>query len=325
LAYLIALTSFSEPGVRLFVSTGCHSAALLNPQPEDLIAKPNIEIFPSNQITTLYQAFAEQIWQPDSQNAFVEPAEVLLMSVKYDQQYGPKVLFKIEEDFYIGEHDHSGDEVMASRLTLLRTCSDRFLAGNSVVTAQLRANEGVLKGDQARLRERRQALTTVNVRPLYPNTLISNTELKSLIHLPCLFQGKDARQALVTALKYYTSVAQLSGEEAKDASLVSTRIKVCLARPSERDCDVPLAADRSSSPPFQSWGKCLPSWTTNWTVSLVAQLIRHKESCADGLITSLSATGISSSLQSITDQQEKLFDTPELQRYRVRTLSHVSR
>lgn len=87
---------------RLFNSYGCSAAALPNQSPGELVVKPNIEICPSERQSTMYEAFADQLWLPQEQNAFVEPAEVMLISVRHEG-WGPKVLFKLEEDFYVGE------------------------------------------------------------------------------------------------------------------------------------------------------------------------------------------------------------------------------
>ena len=147
------------------MSTGCSGSALVNPSPADIVRKPIIDVFPSPQIKTLYEAFAEQLWAHE-QNAFVEPAEILLMSVKHNS-WGPKVPFKLEQDFYIGERSDGVAFIARAgsrpTLTFLICGSDRFLSGNSTVVAQMRANEGILKGEEAQLRARKQALATVNV------------------------------------------------------------------------------------------------------------------------------------------------------------------
>ena len=64
--------------------------------------------------------------------------------------------------------------------------------------------------------------------------------------------------------------------------------------------------------------KCWPSWTTSKTVSPQCPKLVFPCLSADRSASLLRPQGITSSLKSLKEQQDALFDKPELQRYKVR-------
>lgn len=74
---------------------------------------------------------AHLMWDSDDPVGFKRCSEVLCVAVEYD---GPEAggLFEVQKDVWV----------------------DRFLVMNKAVSAQLRAEEGVLKGREAEVKER---------------------------------------------------------------------------------------------------------------------------------------------------------------------------
>jgi len=104
LSHFFSLPLFSPCFVShsLFASSGCAGRSLPNPSPDDIQSKVFIELHPSESIHSIPLAFARELWASDGQGAFTSPAEVMALTL--DQPaYGPRRLFDIQEEFYIGE------------------------------------------------------------------------------------------------------------------------------------------------------------------------------------------------------------------------------
>lgn len=85
------------------------------------MARTVIELEPSDEIHSIPLAFARQLWTNDGQGAFIEPAEVMALTLEYPT-YGPRKLFEIQEEFYIGEFQFEP----SSRRTEIRRVDSRM-------------------------------------------------------------------------------------------------------------------------------------------------------------------------------------------------------
>ncbi|KAL7415571.1 hypothetical protein BDY24DRAFT_381557 [Mrakia frigida] len=197
------LELFSQPNgfQTLFTSSGSDGRSLPNPREADIVARTVIELEPSDEIHSIPLAFARQLWTNDGQGAFIEPAEVMALTLEYPT-YGPRKLFEIQEEFYI----------------------DRFLAGNSSTVAKLRAHDGVLKGGEDSFRLSREKLATVKGKDVRA-TLVTVLKYYKEVARPS-DDPVDNASRLASTAKIEKLIAQLDNEQ--DAITESLKSLVAL-------------------------------------------------------------------------------------------------
>ncbi|CDZ98027.1 Ubiquitin carboxyl-terminal hydrolase-like domain [Phaffia rhodozyma] len=164
-------SSFTDPSfqsadlVRVFNYTG--SPLLPSSSPPETFDSPHVFPIDGKAYTSLSQAMASILWEADIPVGLETCSEVLCVTVSYLSNQvasgaadaGENKLFKIDGDFWI----------------------DRFLSRNKLLSAQLRAEEGLLKGREEELKKRLENLKSV--------------------------KGKDSRKSLVAVIKYYDELA----------------------------------------------------------------------------------------------------------------------